>query len=275
MLPHGADEDFPGKSEEILGETSADGHGILHEKGHDFQQLVIWKNTAGDFTGGLIQFPDDQFFPLLGVDDHKRGSQPSQIFWDVFNLEGARSHKAVAPRKVRGRDVPYLKRYDGAVEESEDPMDRAGEGVVQIHPAHRFREGDGGNQAGKNGRKELNGVLAFLFLAGADVFTLIRFYQLQFFNPDALAPGKAQSGLGRLPLLVERGALGCAQDFDDSAFLGRCHAAGGEDQPPGSPHRFDFFVGKALVLEFLFQEGLHILQRSGNEPGGDLFSSDL
>ena len=243
VLPHGANEDFPGEFEEFFGEGSPDGYGILYEMGNNFYEVVVRKDGSGDFASRFVNFSKDEFSSFLRVDDHEGVLQPAQVFGKIFNLERAGSHESVAAGEVRGRDIPDLKRHDIAVEEAQDPMDGAGEGIFQVHPAHGFREGDGGDQPGKDGREEMNGFLSFFFFPSADVFSLLRVEDLQFFNGNALALGKTQGGLGRLPLFIESDALSRTDDFDAPPFLSRSDPHAGEDQPPGSPQSPDLFVG--------------------------------
>ena len=54
MFPHGADQDFRGKRKKILGKTSPDGQGVLHQIGHDFQELFVRKDGSGNFRSRFM-----------------------------------------------------------------------------------------------------------------------------------------------------------------------------------------------------------------------------
>ncbi len=176
---------------------------------------------------------------------------------------------------VAAFDIADPERDDPAVVEGEDPVDRPCEAELQIGPAHRFAEGDLGDELRQDRREQAFRRLADDLLPGAEILPLFRGRRLQSGDVDSLSSGKAEGGRGGVSLLVEGDPAGRSQLLDHLILLPFGDLGDRQEEPAGRPHRPDLPVADAALRKLLADDLFHILERLRQKGGRDLFGSDF
>ena len=275
VMAHYRDQDLLRQFEEAFSEGAGDGLGDFDQVGDGFQEFGVVDYPAAEtgFDGRQLLFDR---FPARGRVDHHAGLKAK---FDVVGRGGDRElaggHEAVAagngaalyPGPFEGNDLVAVECYN--------PVDRPGEAGLEVMPAHRFAERDRADEGGQRLNQQSDAFFPFFPLAGTDILPFFGGHDFQLFGGYALAPGKAQAGLGGLAVFIEGDASGRAQVFDHPVFLALGQAVNQQGQPARGAEHPDFTMFQPQAVEHLLRQGLQVNIGLAQETGRDLLGADL
>ena len=275
MPAHGGDENLLGNLEEVGIEGAEDRARVLDQVRDLFDQLGVGENLPLGPGGEPLDFATNDGLALEGIGDDEMAGALLKVMGEIPHRKRGVGHEAMAAGGAAAGDVAETEGDDGAAEESDDPVHRAGETDVEILPAHRFFEGDGGDQAREDFPQQHRRRAAGLLFVDADVGALLRLHQLQRLDSDPLAAGKAFGGLGRLAVGAKGDRLGRPHGPARQIGLMLVDPGHHQDQTARRRQGADVAVPDAGAIELLADDGFHIQHRLGEKSGGDLLGTDF
>ena len=273
-------DDGPGQREERAIEGAGHDVRLLDERRvlvHERRLGIV--GPAGD-ARRRFQARDHRLYPLVAIDEHVSLAELIDVRLRARHHERRGREEPVAARLAAARHPCEGELHDLVPEERDDPLNRAAEGRVQVCPAHRLPERDGGADPREHVPEQLRGRTAALDAPPDDVpsgLLLRRARSLddrERVDRNAELCGECLGGLGRLAVL-EGGGLRRADDLFVEIELPGRHVVHDDREAAGRPERRDRTVRQAGVRELVGDDLRQRHEGGVDERRGQLLGADL
>ncbi len=269
---HAGQQNLGRKLEIGLVEIAQHGQGIFHQIGHMLNEPVIPGNGPADLPGQFVTLGNDHGHTVVMGQNHLTLLTDHIIIQvRLLHLEGARTEHAVTAGRVPGIEPCNDKGHDLPVKQSQKPPQRTAEGEPGCFPVHLLGKGKMGDHVLADFSENFGGRFPAHHLVDGQILALARVRDIDVLHLHLLGPGKTESCLGGLALIVKGDPGRGTRDNDLFPLLHLGHVRAVEHQTPGRGQggyraMSQFGLGKTFG-NALFQG----LVQYGQKPGRHLF----